>query len=125
MRRDQKCAIFGPMAQNDLASDRDEDIAARLVLLRDARGWNQAEFARRLNITPQRLSNWESGTGQRIPLAGAHVVRRVTGATLDWIYYGIEDGLPSGLADLIHTSRQERPANASGRARRPRKKAVR
>jgi transcriptional regulator with XRE-family HTH domain len=94
------------MAKNP-HEEGDAALAARLVELREALGWKQADFARRLGISYQRLSNWERST-QPLPLSGAQNVRRVTGATLDYLYDGVEGGLPRELADLIHKHRQSK-----------------
>jgi transcriptional regulator with XRE-family HTH domain len=107
MRKIHECAKLAPMPNN--IGESGEAIAARLILLREALGYRQADFARRLGISYQRLSNWERNV-QPLPLSGAQNVRRVTGATLDWLYNGIEAGLPRDLADLIAKHKRE-PGN--------------
>jgi transcriptional regulator with XRE-family HTH domain len=90
------------------ALESDEAIAARIVLLREALGYeNAADFARRLGITQQRLSNWENNR-PALPHQGARMIRRVTGATLDWLYFGVENGLPRDVAEALQSRRRER-----------------
>ena len=41
--------------------------AERIKALREARGWTQAELARRLNITPNGVNSWEQGLSMPSP----------------------------------------------------------
>ncbi len=52
-----------------------------VVKLREARGWSQAEFARRLAWTPQRLSNYEGENARGIGMNTLHVFAEVLGVT--------------------------------------------
>jgi DNA-binding XRE family transcriptional regulator len=105
MHNDGDSANLSNMPMGEQGEGSPSEMAARLVLLREALGYTQAAFSRRLGISYQRLSNWERST-QALPLNGAQLVRRVTGATLDWLYYGIESGLPRDLADKIAERRR-------------------
>ena len=42
-------------------------IADRIKALREARGWTQAELARRLNITRNGVNSWEQGLSMPSP----------------------------------------------------------
>lgn len=44
-----------------------EMIADRIKALREARGWTQAELARRLNITRNGVNSWEQGLSMPSP----------------------------------------------------------
>lgn len=45
----------------------DEMTADRIRALREARGWTQAELARRLNITRNGVNSWEQGLSMPSP----------------------------------------------------------
>lgn len=73
-------------------------VGQRIRELRHALGYESATaFARHVGTTPQALSNWESGY-RRIGIEEAKKLARVTGATLDWLYFGREDYLPTILS---------------------------
>lgn len=73
-------------------------IAKRLTRLREvvAPGGNQTLFAASVGIDLKRWNNFERG----LPLskdAAIQLVKKVPGVTLDWLFLGIEDGLPVQL----------------------------
>lgn len=73
------------------------DIVDRLRALRKAvSGENQTAFAQRMGIEVKRWNNFERG----LPLSkevAFLLVKKVPGLTLDWLWLGIEDGLPLKL----------------------------
>jgi hypothetical protein len=77
--------------------------AARLRLLRTSiLGESATAFARRLNISVNRLSNLEIASPLSIDVA--HKIRAaVPGITLDWLYYGDERALPISVVDQLRT----------------------
>ena len=74
-------------------------ISERLKRLRLAYGYQQsaAPFARLVGISERSWNRYEKGR-RRIELEQAMKVVSVTGASLDWIYRGIEHSLPLDLA---------------------------
>lgn len=81
-----------PPSENDLIA-----IGERITMIREALGMIPADFARLVDLTTQSLSNYE--TGYRRPnLDQAFKIARKTGATLDYIYFGDESGLPQRIA---------------------------
>lgn len=69
-------------------------IAERLVAIREA--WpqpNQAAFARFLDLTTQKVNNYERAVARPAIEAAMAYVRK-TGVTLDYIYRGERGGLP-------------------------------
>lgn len=78
--------------------------AVRLRVLRCAI-FNEkpADFARRLKVSPQRLSNMESGYPLSIDVANK-IRFAVPGITLDWLYHGVELAVP---IDIIMRLRAE------------------
>lgn len=80
------------------------ELANRLRLLRIAYGHlqgsvrelGQSEFSRRCGMTVGAWNNAETGDN-RLGLDNARRVRLTTGATLDWIYEGDEQGMPHSL----------------------------
>ena len=74
-----------------------EDIAMRLRHAREALGVNQREFARRVNLKPNRYSQYETGA-RALTIDAAHRICDEYGVTLDWLYRGDRSGLPHHLA---------------------------
>ena len=74
-----------------------DEAARRLETLRLAvAGGSQTAFAARIGMEVKRWNNFERG----LPLskeAAIQLVRRIPGVTLDWLFLGIEDGLPVKL----------------------------
>jgi len=66
-------------------------------------GLTQAAWCRVTGIEPQAWNNYERGL-RRISLDQALKVCQATGATLDWLYRGMADGLPVRLAMAIRQS---------------------
>lgn len=70
--------------------------AARLRLLRGAVfGESCSDFARRLVVSVQRLSNMENGSPLSISVANK-IRAAAPGMSLDWLYHGDERALPHG-----------------------------
>ena len=82
-----------------------EDIARRLVALREALGHNQSSFAALVEISQPAMNNYEKGH-RRPDLDQMIKVQMRTGATLDWIYLGKRDGLPAHLLEKLRPLRQ-------------------
>lgn len=75
------------------------EIGRRIQAVRMAFEESPAQFARRVGISAQSLSNYE--TGYRRPgLDQAILICVATGVTLDWIYFGDNSGLPMRFASL-------------------------
>lgn len=100
--------------------DSNEAIGARITLLRRAyslaqgrnREMSGAEFARVCGIGTQALHNVEN-FHNRMGLDNAISVRARTGASLEFIYFGVRDLLPQGIATAIDTiEQQEKPRPA-------------
>lgn len=72
----------------------------RLLQLRRALGYSQSSWCKILGIKQPSLSNIESGR-TNISVSHALIVYEQTGVTLDWIYLGLEQGLPAALADAM------------------------
>jgi transcriptional regulator with XRE-family HTH domain len=73
-----------------------EDIARRLIALREALGLNQSAFAALVGITQPAMNNYESAL-RRPQLDVAQSIVARTGITLDWLYLGNRSGLPAHL----------------------------
>ena len=73
------------------------EVARRLRTLRHViSGENQTAFAQRIGIEVQRWNNFERGLPLSKPVAFL-LVGQVPGLTLDWLFLGVEDGLPIKL----------------------------
>ncbi len=72
------------------------EIGERVRLARHFSHLNQAEFAECIAARASHLSTWESGK-VRLTLNAAMAIRRETGFTLDWLYFGDETTLPHKL----------------------------
>lgn len=89
-----KCEIV-PMRNS--RTDSNEAVAGRLMLLRQVvSGASQTAFAARLGIEVKRWNNFERGMPLSKEIAFL-LLREVPGLTLDWLFLGIEDGLPVKL----------------------------
>jgi transcriptional regulator with XRE-family HTH domain len=91
------------MAQKEVRPDSVAAISSRLRALRLSSGLPQNRFAETASITPPAWNNYEKGTS-RISLDAALKLCGVTGASLDWIYRGIESTLPVSLAERLRKS---------------------
>jgi len=73
------------------------EVARRLIALRQLMaGDSQTAFAQQVGIDVKRWNNFERG----LPLskdAAIKLVRRIPGLTLDWLFLGVEDGMPTRL----------------------------
>jgi DNA-binding XRE family transcriptional regulator len=91
-----------------MASDKSteglQQIGERLRLLRVAAGYpNQVEYAEALSISPQRYNHWERG--RRMPdLWAVGRICTMTGATSDWIYFGVMGAMPPELMRRVRAA---------------------
>ena len=83
-----------------------QDIAIRLLEVREALGLSQADFARGAKIGIPTMANWESGV-YRVSLNGALKLRETYGLPLDFIFCGNVDMLPSKIASALRSSPRE------------------
>ena len=94
----------------DMKQKRDmqnlKSVGKRLVLTRRALDQGQAELARYLKISPQRLNNYERGLRPLDLDLAINMVKRWR-LTLDWLYLGDESSLPKGLAKDIEAARRK------------------
>lgn len=81
-------------------------VAERCVLTREASGYKQAQFAKRVGMSMQAWNNCERGVN-RISLDSAIKVCEGAGVTLDWIYRGISAHLPIEIATEIMRLQRE------------------
>ena len=93
--------IFGNSQYRKMAkgsrSRENLDVAQRLSTLRRViSGESQTAFAARIGVEVKRWNNFERG----LPLSkeiAITLVRKIPGLTLDWLYLGVESGLPIAL----------------------------
>ena len=84
-----------------LVSEQTEAFGKRLVLLRLACGYaSQKTFSEALGIERITLSQYEAGRSYPKPDVLGRI-RQLTGATVDWLYFGDEGGLPVILAQRL------------------------
>lgn len=90
--------MIDPMAE---AVGKYYDIGQRLVRLRQALGLpTDAALAKRLDVSPQKLSNYMRGRARPDLSTGLAIVAK-TGVTLDWIYRGDIAGLSVQMAQKL------------------------
>lgn len=77
-----------------------EDIAQRLVALREALDMNQSRFAALIGVTQSAMNNYEGALRRPNLDVGQRIVAR-TGVTLDWLYSGTRSGLPGHLLERL------------------------
>jgi transcriptional regulator with XRE-family HTH domain len=94
--------------------------AARLVWAREALDLDQAELARFLEISPQRLNNYESGLRPLDVDLALAMVQRWPDLDLKWFYDGDERRLGKEFAEKIAERRaaQGKAAAPTARAKR-------
>lgn len=81
----------------NLRPDSNEAVAERLKLLRQVMsGGSQTSFAAKLGIETKRWNNFERGTPLSKEVAFL-LVQKFPDVTLDWLWLGIETGLPVRL----------------------------
>jgi hypothetical protein len=95
--------------------DSNEAVAERLRLLRQVvSGENQTAFAARLGIEVKRWNNFERATPLSKEVAFL-IVKKFPNVTLDWLWLGIDGGLPSRFQREL----AEAGKAAQGRPRNP------
>lgn len=77
-----------------------EAVAKRITALRQAKGMIKAAFARSCGMTPQGLSNYETG-GQMVSTPMAEKICAAHGVSFDYIYRGSFKDFPDDLRELI------------------------
>lgn len=100
--------------------DELDEIAARLVLSREAMGLKANALCRLAGIKTAAYSQWENGRGAP-RLDQARLLRRTLGYTLDWIYEGDRSGLPMKLATAIAAFEAKKAQQTPVKAKVPRK----
>jgi DNA-binding XRE family transcriptional regulator len=110
------CITF-PATMADPIPEYDKELVGkRIVDLRAAKsGMAQNTLAAAIEITPQKLWNYESGTDQ-LPLEHAAKICAVTGANFDYLYRGILGTLPPDLLAAILEVRKAPPKRRARRA---------
>lgn len=78
------------------------DIGSRLEKVRKAWDLDQTRFAEGIGVESNTYSGWESGQ-KRIGIDSAMELKRVYGATLDYIYTGDHGTLPLDLVIAIRS----------------------
>lgn len=73
-----------------------ENVAKRLVWLRNFLGLSQRDFASAIDVLPSQLNNWEKGR-HRLSLEGALKINEIFGTTLDFIYLDRRNSLPHDM----------------------------
>ena len=90
-----------------------KSIGHRLMAFRLANKFNtQAEMAKAIGAEHRQYHVWEKGRG-KIPVAYAVRMKEIFGVTLDYIYAGDLNGLPSSIRHVISVYLDE------GRSDRP------
>lgn len=89
-----------------------EAVGERLVAIRLARDWTQTVFAAQLDVSYQRLGQWERGL-RALPHEMVGRIWQLTGATADYIVLGRMDGLPFELAQALRKA-EKAARGASG-----------
>ena len=95
------------MSVRSMLGEEAQVVAERLRRTREATKLNQADWCRLVGIVPQAWNNYERGRN-RISIDQALKVCQATGASLDWIYRGLADGLPVNLAVALQKLQRSR-----------------
>lgn len=89
--------------QPKIATGRFADIANRLRAVRGHFGLSSKDFSEMADVSAKSYSQWESGD-IRISIDGAIKLREKYGISLDFIYTGRLDTLPSNVARALASS---------------------
>lgn len=105
-----------PPVMADKFDDTDEDVAERVILLRETvkPDMNCRQFAEFLGVSYTRLHNVERGSPLGRDLA-RRMVRKIVGLDRDWLYDGTTNGLHLDLAQrLAETASEKAKTGARG-----------
>lgn len=93
----------------EMSDKKNQIIGRRLRLLRQVKGYRHANaFAAFLGIPPSRWNNLERGYPLSKDIA-LLLCRRVSGVSLDWLYFGKTDGLSVKLEEKLAGLVEEPP----------------
>lgn len=108
--RDGPAAIKCPAMNAPTETQRKMSFASRLVAAREARGLSQAQLARAIGVTPQRLYLWESGQTLPNSITLLQELTDSLGITLDWLFLGRAAGLhPDAYQRLVGGTKPKPP----------------
>lgn len=98
-----------PVLALEMSDKKNKIVGRRLRHLRRALGYEYAStFARWLGIQDNRWTNLENGFPLSKEIAFL-LVRRVSGLSLDWLYFGRTDGLSERLGQKLGEFPEEPP----------------
>jgi transcriptional regulator with XRE-family HTH domain len=93
-----------------------EDVVRRLKAIRDEKNMTAPEFAEWLGVGRTRYSNWESlGPKGNYPSEEfmAHLCDLIPGLTMDYIYRGVLDAVPTKLGIRLTAREQGQDPDAA------------
>ncbi|MFS8181470.1 helix-turn-helix transcriptional regulator [Pseudovibrio denitrificans] len=93
-------------------SGRYADSATRLRAVRKYFGMNQKDFAANADIQYKSYNQWESGDF-RVSIPGAIKLRERYGISMDFIYIGNIDALPTKMANELMSILRDNASNKS------------
>lgn len=80
-----------------------ENVAKRLIWLREYFNLSQKEFAETIGVQSAQLNNWERAR-HRLSLEGALKINDVYGTTLDFLFLDRRETLPADMARSLASS---------------------
>jgi hypothetical protein len=89
-----------------VTKDPGSPVARRLKQLQEAEGKNGPQYAAFLGIEYSRWHNLLRGSSLSATMA--NLIRRKTGASLDWLYHGDINGMPVALARRLGVLDEDR-----------------
>jgi len=89
---------------SDIRDSFTVEVGRRLAAAREAAGFSQVEFSRRLGLpTAANLSNWENGWSM-LPPKYIPKIFLLTKITSDYLYLGDATGLPHALYEKLFSN---------------------
>lgn len=76
-----------------------ETIGSRIRQLREARGWTQEQFAKRVGVTKSAVSQWENDATKNLKLVTFLKVVEVLGTTTDYLVQGSKRSARAPVSD--------------------------
>jgi len=97
-----KMVVMRPLTDREYR----EQAARRLRSSREAAGYSNAELSRLLDVSPTRITSWESGRAlPNTPRLWCELCKAL-GVTADYILYGATSGLPHHMYSRLHCPRE-------------------
>lgn len=91
---------YNPVIMMEEKEDQPEAVAARLLRVRQIIGVSKKDFAEKADMAEQTYGAFENGK-RYLSLEGAKKIRKAHEISLEFIYFGKTDDLPTRISKLL------------------------